>query len=336
MHYCKKCGNEIKENDKFCTVCGTPNTFDDENLYEENDSNDLNENIQAIPIKNKTNKKNKLKIIIPILLILIAGIAGGLVFMKETAIQKEKLKPSIEIVSVDTENYPSIVVSIKTSNYQKSLDAKNFTIKENDTFQKDLKLSGDLEGNNYNISYKTSDETSNGERNIKVACLDGENEEIAEYKYKTPEKVNSNTQTKKSNSNNVVDTYDDNEVLVKQSLDNYEKSYIRMINSKDTYYIKSSIDLSGNLISEFTTLVKSYSEQQINEELLNYKIEDIKKINDSQYEITVYEKYYISYGKEKKSSYTDFRTHYIVNKTNLGFQIYSIKSTDKLGSKVNP
>lgn len=334
MYYCKKCGKEIKENDKFCTVCGTPNTFDNKELYTEENNDDISENEQVKPSKNKSKKKSKLTIILLILAILIVGIAGGIVFMKETAIQKEKLKQTIEIVSVDAENYPNIVVSIKAENYPKSLDAKSFTIKENDIFQKDLKLSEALEGNEYKISYKTSDETASGERNIKVACLDGESEAVAEYKYKSPEKAD--TSTKASNSNNVVDTYDDNEIVVKQALDNYEKAYIRMINSKDTYYIKNSIDLSGNLISEFTTLIKSYSDQQINEDLINYKIEDIKKISDSEYEVTVYEKYYILYGKEKKSSYTDFRTHYIINKTNLGFQIYSIKDTVKLGSKVNP
>ena len=180
MYYCKKCGKEIKENDKFCTVCGTPNTFDNKELYTEENNDDISENEQVKPSKNKSKKKSKLTIILLILAILIVGIAGGIVFMKETAIQKEKLKQTIEIVSVDAENYPNIVVSIKAENYPKSLDAKSFTIKENDIFQKDLKLSEALEGNEYKISYKTSDETASGERNIKVACLDGESEAVAE------------------------------------------------------------------------------------------------------------------------------------------------------------
>ena len=29
MNHCKKCGNEIKENAKFCTNCGAPNNSND-------------------------------------------------------------------------------------------------------------------------------------------------------------------------------------------------------------------------------------------------------------------------------------------------------------------
>ena len=310
MGHCKKCGNEINENAKFCTSCGAPNT-------------------------NNKSKKNNLKIIVPLgALILLIAITGGLVFMKINASQKANMKKSIEILNVDIDDYPNIVVSIKATNYEKSLDVKNFTLKENDTFQKDLKLSPGVEENEYKISYKTSDESTKNDRNIKIACLDNNEEEVAEYSYKAPEKTQNSTQA--HNSNNVVDTYDHNEVEVKQALDNYEKAYIRMINSKDIYYIRNSIDLSGNLISEFTDLIKSYSDQDISEDLMSYKIEDMKKINESEYQLTVYEKYYIRYGKEKKSSYTDFRTNYVIDKTNSGFQVYSIKDTVKLGSKSNP
>ncbi len=82
---------------------------------------------------------------------------------------------------------------------------------------------------------------------------------------------------KKSNSSNSVNTYDNNEIKVKNSIEDYESAYIRMINSKNIDYIKGSIDLSGGLISEFTSLIKNYSEQQIEEELVSHKIEDIKK-----------------------------------------------------------
>lgn len=336
MNYCKECGNEINENSKFCTNCGAPNNsndidrvLSDKILESEKYKNNINSNI------NKKSKKRNLKIIIPItIFILIVVITGALVFTKINANQKENTKTSIEILNVDTDQYPNIVVSIKATNYQKNLDVKNFTLKENDTFQKDLNLSKGVEENQYKISYKTSDESTHGERNIKIACLDNDNEDIAENSYKTPEKTQSITKT--NNYNNVVDTYDHNEIEVKEALENYEDAYIRMINSKNIDYIKNSIDLSGSLISDFSTLIKSYSEQKITEDIMNHKIEDIKKLNDSQYEVTVYEKYYIVYGKQNKSSYTDFRTNYIVNKTNMGFKIYSIKNTVSLGSKTNP
>ena len=344
MNHCKKCGNEVKENAKFCTHCGAPNNSDDteilysgKGLESEEYKNNINDNsvVKSNSNINNKSKKSNLKIIIPLtIFMLIVAITGVFVFTKINASQKENTKTSIEILSVDTDKYPNIVVSIKATNYKKSLDIKNFTLKENDAFQKDLSLSKGIEENQYKISYKTSDESTHGERNIKVACLDSDKEDLAEYSYKAPEKTQSSTQT--SNSNNVVDTYDHNEIDVKQALENYENSYIRMVNSKNIDYVKSSIDLSGTLISEFSSLIKSFTDQQITEDLMEHKIEDIKKINNSQYEVTVYEKYYISYGKQRKSSYTDFRTNYIVNKTNSGFKVYSIKNTVTLGSKTNP
>lgn len=314
MNKCKNCGSEIKDDAKFCTNCGA--------------SNDS-------VSKDKKLKKRNLKIIITtIMFVLLFAIVAGVVFMKINANQKENTKKSIEILSIDVDSYPNIVVSIKADNYEKKLEIKNFTLKENNAFQKDLTLSDGIDENQYKISYKTSDESIKGERNIKVAYLDGDNEAIAEYSYNSPEQKQNSTQV--SNTNNIVDTYDNNEVEVKAALENYEQAYIRMINSKNIYYIKNSIDLSGSLISEFTNLIKSYSEQRITEDLMDHKIEQINKINNSQYEVIVYEKYYISYGKDNKSSYTDFRTSYIISKTDLGFKLYSIKSTDKLSSKTNP
>ncbi len=314
MDHCKNCGSELKENAKFCSKCGAPNNSDN--------------------INKKSNKKN-LKIIVPLIIfvLLLVGV-GGAVYMKINAAQKENIKRSIDVLSVNTDNYPNVVVSIKANNYPNKLDIKNFTLKENDAFQKDLTLSEGLNENEYKINYKTSDESTSGERTIKIAYLDDGNEVIAESSYKSPEKKQSSKQI--SNSNNVVDTYDNNEVVVKNALDDYEQAYIRMINYKDIYYIKNSIDLSGDLISEFTSLIKSYSEQGITEDLMDHKIEGINKINDSQYEVTVYEKFYISYGKAQKSTYSDYRTTYIVNKTDLGFKVCSIKNITTLGSKTNP
>lgn len=152
--------------------------------------------------------------------------------------------------------------------------------------------------------------------------------------YTASKKSNDSTTSSNSSTNgNVVNTYDNNEVPIKQAIDNYEKSYIRMVNSKDTYYVRDAIDLSGGLMNDFTNTVKSYSEQGINEDLIDYKIEKINKISDQQYEVTNYEKFHISYNKENKSVYTDFRTVYVLNKTSTGFKVYSIKNIDKLGSK---
>lgn len=335
MNYCKQCGKEINNNAKFCPNCGIPvNSFSlVEDEYE--DISSLNDDYEEDFIQYKDPKKKKNKIIVAIIVfaLLVVAVSGG-IFAKVTLDQKEKLKENIEITNVDITNYPNIVVSIKANNYPKSLDVKNFTLKENDTFQKNLSLNMELEGNDYKISYKTSDESNSGDRDIKVSYSEDNHEVVVDGNYTAPKKSNDSTTSSNSSTNgNVVNTYDNNEVAIKQAIDNYEKSYIRMVNSKDTYYVRDAIDLSGGLMNDFTNTVKSYSEQGINEDLMDYKIEKINKISDQQYEVTNYEKFHISYNKENKSVYTDFRTVYVLNKTSTGFKVYSIKNIDKIGSK---
>lgn len=318
MKYCKKCGNEVSDNIKFCPKCG-----------ELINSNNAPNNI--------VNKKRKigLKItLISVILILIFSVSAGLAYIKQNASHKDDATKNMEILNVDIDKYPEVTASIKINNYANKINVKNITIKENDAFQKDLKLSDGVNDNEYAISYKTSDESTSSEKNIKIACTLDNDEVTAEYSYTPPEKKQ--TVDKKSNSSNSVNTYDNNEIKVKNSIEDYESAYIRMINSKNIDYIKGSIDLSGGLISEFTSLIKNYSEQQIEEELVSHKIEDIKKISNSEYQVTVYEKYYISYGKNKTSSYTDFRDTYVVRSTASDFKVYSIKDVVQISSKTNP
>lgn len=267
-------------------------------------------------------------------MILIFSVSAGVAYIKQNASHKDDATKNMEILNVDIDKYPEVTASIKINNYANKINVKNITIKENDAFQKDLKLSDGVNDNEYAISYKTSDESTSSEKNIKIACTLDNDEVTAEYSYTPPEKKQ--TVDKKSNSSNSVNTYDNNEIKVKNSIEDYESAYIRMINSKNIDYIKGSIDLSGGLISEFTSLIKNYSEQQIEEELVSHKIEDIKKISNSEYQVTVYEKYYISYGKNKTSSYTDFRDTYVVRSTASDFKVYSIKDVVQISSKTNP
>ena len=103
-----------------------------------------------------------------------------------------------------------------------------------------------------------------------------------------------------------------------------------MINHKDTYYIKSAIDLSGGLVSEFEKTVSSYKEQSIDETLKRYNVENITKVSEGKYDVTVYEEFYIYYGKDNKSKNEDFRTRYIVDKSGSEFKVYSIKNIEKI------
>lgn len=329
MNYCNKCGNELEDNIKFCPSCGNPVNLDNRE--------DIANNIEEKNLSNKSgeNRRKSFKIIfICIIFILLFAVTAGGAYMKLNAAHDNNLEKSIEIIEVVTDKYPEVTVSIKINNYENKLNVKNVTIKENDAFQKELKLSDGVDENQYKISYKTSDESAKGTKSIKVACVLDDKEYTAESSYNPPEKKE--TTSSKSNSNNTVNTYDNNELKVKDALESYENAYIRMINTKNIDYIKNSIDLSGGLISEFTSLIKNYSEQQITEDLMSHNIEDIKKINDSEYEVTAYEKYYVSYGKDKKSSYMDFKDTYTVKLISSGFKVYAIKNIETISNKQNP
>lgn len=328
MDYCKKCGNELRDNVKFCPSCGNPINPDDKDNISSNLDNNLSN--KSVP-----NRKKRFKIaFICIIFALLFLLSAGLAYMKLNTAHNNNMAKSIEILGIDIDKYPEVTVSIKVNNYGNKLNVKNVTVKENDAFQKELKLSDGVGENQYKISYKTSDESAKGAKNIVVACILDDQEYKAESSYNSPEKKE--TISSKSNGNNSVSTYDSNEIKVKDALESYENAYIRMINTKNIDYAKSSIDLSGGLISEFTTLIKNYSEQQITEDLISHNIEEIKKINDSEYEVTAYEKYYISYGKDKKSSYMDFRDTYVVKLTSSGFKVNSIKNVVTLSNKQNP
>ncbi|OOM79059.1 zinc ribbon domain-containing protein [Clostridium sp. BL-8] len=328
MKCCEKCGSKLRDNSKFCPSCGNPIG----SKYTDNISDDIGVNLHK-NIEKKRSSALKIILICVLLALLFLGSAGA-AYMKISSENKASATKTIEILNVDIDKYPEVTVSMKINNYENKLNEKDVTIKENDAFQKDLKLSDGENTNEYKITYKTSDESDTGEKNMKVACaLDGD-EVIAEYSYTPPEKKQTSNQ--KSNLDNTVSTYDSNEIKVKNALDSYEAAYVKMINSKNIDYIKGTIDLSGGLIGEFTTLIKNYSEQQITEDLLSDNIEGIKKISDSEYEVTVYEKYYISYGKDKKSSYEDFRSTYVAKSTNSVFKIYAVKNAVTISNKQTP
>jgi hypothetical protein len=340
MYYCRKCGEQLKGGSKFCNKCGVevglaPNgyTFDGEassvgtEVYATNSriKNELDDsNKEKRP--RKVRSKLKIILIIMFLMVLIFSISA-FTFIKLKSSSKEN-NPSISIVNVDIAKYPNIVLTIKADNYKNALKEGNFTVKEKDVFQKGLKL--EKEGDNkYVISYKSSGEFTSGERSVRVAYLENDKESIAEINYDAPEKDKNDA--KIVNSNNTVNTYDRNEIDVKASMDKFEDEFIRTVNSKDINYIKDTLDLSGGMLIEFTNMLKSYSEQKITESLLKYDIENIKKISDVQYEVTTYEKFSIHYGNKNETKQIDFRNIYILNKTNSGFKVYSLKNQGTYG-----
>lgn len=326
MKYCKKCNHEINDNAKFCTSCG-----------EMVNTNEINNRIKE-PVESKirsSGKKSYKVLVSSIIAIMIVVIAGVAIFMKLNSNSKDTVQGNITIESVDLADYPEIKISITAENHDKNLLVNNFTLKEGDRFQKGLELTSTGDGGKYIIAYKTSNKDAAKAVDISLAYLEDGKELISTYSYTAPEKTKETVVSTTNNSGtNVVDTYDSNEIDIKDFMDNYQIAFVQMVRYKDTYYIRDLVDLSGNLMDEYTNTMKSYLEQDINEEIIDHKIELVNKVSDTQYEVTTYEKYYIDYGKENKEMYIDFRTIYVLNKTNLGFKIYSIKKTEKVNSKL--
>lgn len=307
MRSCKKCGKQLSDNDIFCNQCGTKNEI-------------------------KNNFKVLKFVIISIVIISILFGGGFFWYKKTTAIKAIENGKKLSVVSVNIKDYPKVEITMEASNFDSELNLENLSLKEDDVYQKDLKLIKLEEQNKYNILYIASDKTSKGEKTVRIAYADKNNEKLAEVKYTADNNIKKE-EPSNSSSDNVVKTNDNNEMAVKNALDKYEDSFQEMVNYKDTSYIRSAIDLSGDLLNEFTKLVNNYKEQKISEYLLEYKIEGVEKLNDNQYEVTVYERYNIYYGKERSEKYIEYRNVYIVNNTNSGFKVNAIKKVDTISSR---
>lgn len=312
MRYCKKCGAQLSENDKFCASCGSPfNTAEEKST-------------------DSSSKKTVKIICICVALIAVLCTAFG-VFYK-TMLTKKKIEESkkIEISSIKIDEYPNVSISIKAENFEDEISEEKLSIKENDTYAKDLNLIKEQNGK-YIISYKSGD-SSTEKKKVIIAYDDNGNEKTAEAYYTPKEKDNSSEQSV-SGSDRIVQTHDPNEEDIIYAINNYEDEYIWMINNRNTSYIKSSIDLSGSLLTEFDNLIKSYDEQDIKEDLIDHTIEGTNKINENQYEVTVYERYDIYYGLEECEKIIEYRTIYVVNNTKDGFKVGSIKNITQLSSQ---
>lgn len=313
MKYCKKCGAQLEPDVKFCAACGNPCNADDSDK-------DLN----TVSGKKKTIKT----ICICFLAAAVLCCAGG-IFYKITAMKKSvENSRQIKITSIKADNYPQLQIEIKAENFEDELSEDKLSVKENEIYAKDLKLSKEAD-NKYSISY-TSGDSSYNKKTVTIAYDNNGIEKTAEADY-TPKEKEQN-QTVNSDNNSIVETHDSNEDDVNYAVNNYEDAYIRMVNNKDTYYIRSAIDLSGGLLGEFESLMKSYDKQRISEDLIEHKVESMNKINDSQYEVTVYERYDIYYGKEKCEKIIEYRTIYVVNNTTDGFKVSAIKNITQLSS----
>lgn len=94
MGYCKKCGEKLKENEKFCISCGEPNTSDEANNHEFREFIETEYAREAE--KSKVSKKKNLKIVVPIIIVIMAVVIGGVAFIKLNASSKAKSEDTVK------------------------------------------------------------------------------------------------------------------------------------------------------------------------------------------------------------------------------------------------
>lgn len=312
MKHCKKCGAQISENDKFCVACGSPC-----NIVEEKST--------------KSGSKKTIKVIcICVLILAVLGIAAGVYY--KTTLNNKKIEESrkIQIIGIKIDEYPNISINIKAENFEEEISEQNLSVKENDIYAKDVKLSKEENGK-YTISYKSTDSLED-KKKVTIAYDYNGTEKIAEVEYAPEKKKEKVSSDKTESGSSTIQTHDPNEDDLIYAINDYEDDYIRMINNRNISYIRSAIDLSGSLLSEFDNLIESYDKQDISEELIEHEIEGMNKINENQYEVTVRERYDIYYGVERCEKIIEYRTIYVVNNTNEGFKVGAIKNITQLSS----
>ena len=319
MKQCTRCGNKLNDDVKFCNECGML-------VKQSGNEGNSNEEVQLNGQNNKRSFNKKIVAVVLVVSVVILIVVGYLFFFYS---KNDNPEPEINITNISIDNYPEVSVNLKISNLKGDPNVDDFTIKEDNSFQKDLRLSQGIDTNEYIITYKTSEISSKKEINLIIAFESDDKEYTCENKYYSPEKKES--QVSSSENDNTVISYED-ESTIKDAIDSYENAFIKMVNYKNINYIMNSIDSSGPLRNEFYELIKSYTEQDITESLNSYDIESMNRIN-GKYEVTVYEKYSITYGGKKENKLVDFRIVYEITKVNGKFKVYNIKYVDKLGSR---
>lgn len=100
----------------------------------------------------------------------------------------------------------------------------------------------------------------------------------------------------------------------------YQYNFVKAVNSYDFSVLSPYIDPNGPLYNMQQKLIESYKKQSIQEKLIYYSIESTKKVNNDEYQLIVYEKFYITYGN-KKPALTEYRNIYTVKNTSNGLQV---------------
>lgn len=346
MRFCSKCSAELKENAKFCAKCGAKvkdyaavqKTVQAEKSADAEDSAIKSPVPESKPIsKGKTKPINTgtkkgsnsklIKLIVTISLIFL--ICGAGIFTYYTVYNKQTNNNQISLKNIDIGAYPTVKINLNITGFKNGLDVNNFSIKENDTSQNNLRLSKD--GTNFVLEYTTTDSETSSQKNVTVQ-YSYENKNYSAKGSYTPSKTDEKDSTSSDSTISKAETEksapkaDSDEENIKSCIDNYESSFIKMVNYRDISYITSALDGDSPLKKEFESMIKEYSAKQITESLEEYKINSYKKICDTQYEVTVYEKFLISYGIQNETKVKEFDATYVVNKNATDFKIHSISN----------
>ncbi|MGO5067016.1 YARHG domain-containing protein [Clostridium sporogenes] len=137
--YCRKCGNEIKDNVKFCNACGTAvrerrKEFDTEILTEENYNltEDMNINNKDFQEDNKLKNKNRVIIATLIVLVLATSTLGTYIYLNKysknsSQTQKENVvtKKEDSNKTKENEDLPSSTIPANDLNDSNGKSTKN-------------------------------------------------------------------------------------------------------------------------------------------------------------------------------------------------------------------
>lgn len=142
--YCKKCGNQLNEADKFCKNCGEPNG--------ETKVETVKETV-ATPTQPSGNKDNKMLMIIACIIVVAALVVGGIFLMKDK--DKDKNKKAKENNVNEFEDTNDVVPNIidddnDVTDTKDDTDTKDNTDVKDDTTDKDT----NIQTSNDSITYK--------------------------------------------------------------------------------------------------------------------------------------------------------------------------------------
>lgn len=99
---------------------------------------------------------------------------------------------------------------------------------------------------------------------------------------------------------------------IERALYNYQHGFVKAIENNNFSYWAPTIDEYSQFYKKQQDLVTYYDKENIKVNLLFFNIDKQEKLNTNTYKIEVYEKFYITYGKQNPA-FKEFRNTYILS-----------------------